>query len=262
MSDFDFRFGGLQRLYGVQVVDAYRAAHVCVIGIGGVGSWSAEALARSAIGEITLIDLDDVCTSNINRQVVALDSTVGRSKVEVMAQRIIEINPECKVHAVTDFITPNNLSELISSDVTVVLDAIDSVKPKVALLAHCKRQKIPVICVGGAGGQIDPGQILVSDLNKTQQDPLLAKVRSELRRNFHFSRNPKRRYGIECIHSHEQLVYPQPDGSVCQSKSASSTGTRLDCSGGFGSSTVVTASFGMRAAARVLEKIKRLAEKA
>ncbi|NVJ49667.1 MAG: tRNA cyclic N6-threonylcarbamoyladenosine(37) synthase TcdA [Gammaproteobacteria bacterium] len=256
MSDFDFRFGGLIRLYGLPAVTAFRQAHVVIIGIGGVGSWSAEALARSAVGQITLIDLDDVCTSNINRQIVALDSTVGQSKVAVMAERIQAINPECQVNAIADFITADNLATVIPEQVTVVVDAIDSVRPKVALLAHCKRRKQAVISVGGAGGQIDPGKIAVADLNRVQQDPLLAKVRSELRRHYQFSRNPKRRYGIECIYSTEQLLYPQPDGSVCHSKTLNDGSTRLDCASGFGSATVVTASFGMRAAARALARIE------
>ncbi|MCO7224546.1 tRNA cyclic N6-threonylcarbamoyladenosine(37) synthase TcdA [Pleionea sp. CnH1-48] len=255
MSDLALRFGGIQRLYGVEAVNVFQKSHVCVVGIGGVGSWVAEALARSAIGEITLIDLDDVCVSNINRQIHALDSTVGKMKVSVMAERILQINPECKVHVVEDFITRDNLFEYLSTDMNCVVDAIDSIKPKAALIAHCKRQKIPVITIGGAGGQKDPTQIKVADLNRTSQDPLAAKVRSELRRFYNFSRNPKRRYSVECVHSSEQQVYPKPDGSVCQQKSFEDGTTRLDCASGFGAATVVTATFGFVAVSRVLEKL-------
>ncbi|WP_240221612.1 tRNA cyclic N6-threonylcarbamoyladenosine(37) synthase TcdA [Rheinheimera hassiensis] len=261
MSDYQLRFAGIARLYGVSALETFRNSHVCVVGIGGVGSWAAEALARSGIGEITLIDLDDVCISNINRQLHALSDTVGQDKVAVMAQRINAINPQCVVHQIEDFVTTDNLRELITADMDYVVDAIDSIKAKVALLAHCKRNKIKVISTGGAGGQTDPTQIQITDLTQTINDPLLAKVRNSLRRDYNYSRNPKRRFGIECVFSTEQLVYPQPDGSVCQQKTAQvSAGgeissMRLDCSGGFGAVTVVTASFGFAAVSRVLKKL-------
>ncbi len=261
MSDYQLRFAGIARLYGVAALETFRRAHVCVVGIGGVGSWAAEALARSGIGEISLIDLDDVCISNINRQLHALSETVGQDKVAVMAQRIRAINPDCVVHQVEDFVSSDNLRQLISSDMDYVVDAIDSVKAKVALLAHCKRNKINVISTGGAGGQTDPTQIQLADLTQTINDPLLAKVRNSLRRDYNYSRNPKRRFGIDCVFSTEQLLYPQPDGSVCQQKTAQVPDTgepgsmRLDCSGGFGAVTVVTASFGFAAVSRVLKKL-------
>jgi tRNA threonylcarbamoyladenosine dehydratase len=261
MSDYELRFAGIGRLYGIAALETFRAAHVCVVGIGGVGSWAAEALARSGIGRITLIDLDDVCVSNINRQLHALTDTVGQDKVAVMAQRIAAINPDCVVHQIADFVTTDNLRELISSDMDYVIDAIDAIKAKVALIAHCKRNKIKLICTGGAGGQTDPTQIQIADLTQTINDPLLAKVRNSLRRDFNYSRNPKRRFGVDCVFSTEQLVYPQPDGSVCQQKTPQLTDNgevssmRLDCSGGFGAVTVVTASFGFAAVSKVLKKL-------
>jgi tRNA A37 threonylcarbamoyladenosine dehydratase len=261
MSDYHLRFAGIARLYGTAALAAFSRAHVCVIGIGGVGSWAAEALARSGIGEITLIDLDDVCVSNINRQLHALTETVGQDKVAVMAKRLHAINPDGIVHQVEDFITADNLSQLITPQMDYVVDAIDSIKAKVALLAYCKRNKIKVISTGGAGGQTDPTQIQIADLTQTINDPLLAKVRNSLRRDYHYSRNPKRRFGLDCVYSTEQLVYPQADGSVCQQKTAQLTNDgevssmRLDCSGGFGATTVVTASFGFAAVSRVLQKL-------
>lgn len=255
MSKSDLRFGGSERLYGVSEVEVLRQSHVCVIGIGGVGSWVAEALARTAIGQITLIDLDDICVTNTNRQIHALKGTVGHSKVEVMAERIRQINPECQVNEVEDFVTPDNLHELISADFDYVVDAIDSLRAKVALIAHCKRNKIKIITVGGAGGQKDPTRIEVADLAKTYQDPLAAKVRNELRRHYNFSKNPKRRFQIECVFSTEQLVYPQSDGTVCQQKASADGPMKMDCASGFGASTVVTASFGFVAAARVINKL-------
>ncbi|OFC71895.1 tRNA cyclic N6-threonylcarbamoyladenosine(37) synthase TcdA [Alteromonas confluentis] len=249
------RFGGITRLYGNDGLHALTNAHVCVIGVGGVGAWSAEALARSGVGEITLIDLDDVCTTNINRQIHALDNTVGQPKVEVLAQRIALINPECRVNAIEDFVTAENVRELFTANMHSVIEATDSVKAKAAIIAHCKRNKIHVVTVGGAGGQIDPTQITRGDLAKTIQDPLAAKVRSDLRRFYNFSKNPKRRFGVECIYSTEQLRYPQPDGSVCHNKSALEGGTRLDCAGGFGAVVTVTATFGMFAAASVINRL-------
>ncbi|SHO58459.1 tRNA cyclic N6-threonylcarbamoyladenosine(37) synthase TcdA [Vibrio quintilis] len=249
------RFGGTRRLYGYDEVEILRAAHVCVIGIGGVGSWSAEALARTGIGELTLIDMDDVCVTNVNRQIHAMEETVGQSKIEVMAERIRQINPECRVNLIDDFISPDNLQQYLTHEFDYVLDAIDSLKAKAALLAYCRRQKIKVITIGGAGGQTDPTQIKVADLTKTIQDPLAKKLKDRLRREYNFSKNPARKFGIECVFSTEQLKYPQPDGSVCAVKSTAEGPKRMDCASGFGAAMMVTASFGMIAAARVVDKL-------
>lgn len=254
MSD-NPRFGGIQRLYGAQAMEKLQQSHVAVAGIGGVGSWCAEALARSGIGTITLIDLDDVCITNTNRQIHATEKTIGEPKVDAMAQRIKQINPDCIVHCIEDFVLPENVTSLITRELDAVVDATDSIKAKAAMVAHCKRNKIRIVTIGGAGGQIDPTQITRGDLAKTTQDPLAAKLRSELRRFHNFSKNPKRRFGVECIYSLEQLRYPQPDGSVCYNKSAMENGTRLDCAGGFGASMAVTATFGMFAAASIINKL-------
>ncbi|MGK0382527.1 MAG: tRNA A37 threonylcarbamoyladenosine dehydratase [Flavobacteriales bacterium] len=251
----DQRFGGTQRLYGISGTDVLRKAHVCVVGIGGVGSWVAEGLARTALGHITLIDLDDICVTNTNRQIHALQETVGEAKVEAMAQRIIQINPVCRVTQIEDFVTPDNVSELLSNIYDYVVDATDSIKAKAAMVAHCKRNKIPIITIGGAGGQIDPTQVAVTDLSKTIQDPLAAKLRSELRRFYNFSSNPKRRFGIDCVYSTEQLRYPQPDGSVCSKKTLTDGSVKLDCNNGLGAAVAVTATFGFVASARVIEKL-------
>ncbi|REL24422.1 tRNA cyclic N6-threonylcarbamoyladenosine(37) synthase TcdA [Thalassotalea euphylliae] len=255
MSDYQLRFGGIERLYGVQGAAVIKNVSVCVIGIGGVGSWIAEALARSGFGHITLIDLDDICVTNINRQIHALTDTVGESKVETMAERIKQINPDCNVTEVEDFITLENTKELITSGFDYVFDAIDSVQVKAALIAHCKRQKIPMITVGGAGGQTDPTQIAIADLSQTYQDPLLAKVRNLLRRDYNFSRNTKRKFSIDAVFSTQQLVYPDADGNVCHAKQSQDGAMRLDCSGGFGAATHVTASFGFFAVGKAIDKL-------
>ncbi len=258
-DDHALRFGGIRRLYGSRAFERFRTAHVVVVGVGGVGSWTVEALARSGIGRLTLIDLDDVCVSNVNRQLHALDGQIGRPKVEVLAERCRAIQPGIEVVADAAFVTPANLAERIPEGVDYVVDAIDSVTAKAALIAWCRRRKLPIVVAGAAGGQTDPTRIQVADLTRTEHDPLLAKVRARLRRDYGFSRNPKRRFAVECVYSDEQLVYPGADGEVCLQKPASGESTRLDCASGFGAASFVTGSFGFVAASRVLARLARQA---
>lgn len=253
-SEYLDRFAGVGRLYGTDALAAFQRAHLVVIGIGGVGSWVAEALARSGVGELTLVDLDEVCVTNTNRQSHALHSTLGLSKVMVMADRLRDINPDLVVHEQELFATQDNLAQLFESSPDYVVDAIDSAGVKAAIISYCRRQKIPVITTGGAGGLIDPLRIKVSDLSKTEHDPLAAKVRSILKRHFGFSRSG-RKFGVECIYSTEQARYPKPDGSVCATKQFVDGDVRLDCSGGLGAVTPVTAGFGFAAVSRVLLKL-------
>ena len=254
--DFARRFGGIARLYGEPALERFRAAHVCVIGVGGVGSWVVEALARSAIGHLTLIDLDNVAESNINRQIQALTSTIGMPKIEALRQRIAEINPFCKVTLVEDFIDLENIDTLVANQgFDYVVDAIDSVKPKAALIAWCSANKMPLVVVGGAGGQIDPTKVEIRDLARTEQEPLLKKVRKLLRAQYGFSRGEKQKYHIDAVFSMEPLRYPDA-GDACEIEDNGITG--LNCAG-FGSCMVVTATFGMVTAGQVL---RRLAEAA
>lgn len=254
--DFARRFGGIARLYGERALERFRAAHVCVIGVGGVGSWAVEALARSAVGHLTLIDLDNVAESNINRQIQALSSTVGMAKIEALKQRIAQINPFCQVTLVEDFIDVENIPAMIADkNFDYVVDAIDSVKPKAALIAWCSANKMPLVVVGGAGGQIDPTKVEIRDLARTEQEPLLKKVRKILRAQYGFSRGEKQKYHIDAVFSMEPLRYPDA-GDACAVDPNSITG--LNCAG-FGSSMVVTATFGMVTAGQVL---RRLAEAA
>ena len=264
MSDYSLRFGGIARLYGQHGAEAIQNSHFCIIGIGGVGSWVAEALARNGVGHITLIDLDDICITNINRQIHALSDTIGESKVEVMGERIKQINPDCQVDIIEDFITIENLSDLLNKNYDFVIDAIDSVDIKTRLIAFCKRNKLPIITIGGAGGQVDPTKIAITDLSKTYQDPLLAKVKNQLRREFNFPRadvkkSSKRKFSIDAVFSTEQLRYPTDIGGVCLAKPDVSEGNqsamRLDCSGGFGATTHVTATFAFFAVSRAIDKL-------
>jgi len=249
MSDYENRFGGISRLYGQQAFNILRDSHFCVIGVGGVGSWVAESLARTGIGEITLIDHDGIAASNINRQIHSLSNTIDQSKVETMALRIEQINPECKINIIDDFITQANCQKYLEQGYDYVIDAIDSIKFKCAIIYYCKRNEIPIITTGGAGGLTDPTMINVSDLAKTWNDPLAAKVRSQLRYQYNYTRNPKRLFGIKCVYSTQQQQYPKDDGSVDYSKPGVK-GVHLDCAMGFGSATQVTATFGFVAAAK------------
>ena len=255
MSNYENRFGGIKRLYGSKALATFKDSHICVIGIGGVGSWVAEALARSGIGQLTLIDMDDICVTNTNRQVHALADTIGEMKVEAMAARCRQINPEIKVNIIDDFIDKQNCFEYLSGDFDYIFDAIDSIHAKVALVAHCKRNKYPLLTCGGAGGQLDPTQIQVTDLARTIQDPLAAKVRSELRRFFNFTKNPKRKFRIDCVFSTEQLSYPDLNGEVCREKAESDGSMKMDCASGFGASSMVTASFAFVGVAFMLKKL-------
>lgn len=250
VDNYEQRFAGIGRLYGTDALTRLRYSHVCVIGIGGVGSWCVEALARSGIGKLTLIDMDDICVTNINRQIHALSGNVGKLKTEVMKARVTLINPECEVDIIDDFICDENLVDYLSRGYDYVIDAIDSVRTKAALIAYCKRQKIKVITIGGAGGQTDPTQIQIADLSKTIQDPLAAKVRSVLRKEYHFSQNPKRKFGIDCVFSTQPLIFPQ----VADSCDTSAT---MNCANGFGAATMITASFGFFAVSRVIDKLLR-----
>lgn len=255
--DFERRFGGIARLYGEAALARFRRAHVCVIGVGGVGSWVVEALARSAIGNITMIDLDNVAESNINRQIHALSGTLGKAKVTALAERITQINPFCRVTEVEDFITPDNLEEMLGAQpYDYVIDAIDNVRAKVALIAYCRAKGIRLITIGGAGGQIDPTKIEIRDLSRTEQEPLLAKVRKRLRAQHKFPRGTKNKFGIDAVFSTEPLRFPEVEACEVGDDDDGNTGgiTGLNCAG-FGSAMVVTASFGLVAAAHVLRKL-------
>ena len=267
--DFDRRFGGIARLYGAQGLARFRAAHVCVVGVGGVGSWIVEALARSAIGKITMIDLDNLAESNVNRQIHALTDTLGKAKVTALHERIMQINPYCQVTEIEDFLTPDNVAEMIGEGrFDYVVDAIDNVRAKVALIAYCREHKVPLLTSGGAGGQIDPTRIEIRDLCRTEQEPLLAKVRKRLRAWHKFPRGTKNKFGIDAVFSTEPLRFPE--GEVCEvdtddaadgldtvdadGRKQDAGVTGLNCAG-FGSAMVVTASFGLVAAGFVLRKI-------
>ena len=243
-EQYDRRFQGTRTLYGTSAVDTFAASHVYIIGVGGVGSWAAEALARTAVGMITLIDLDVLVASNVNRQLPALDSTFGQSKIEAMAARIKEINPKVTLNLVDDFLTVENVAALLpgrheakaaadQGRPTVILDCVDDMNAKLAIALHCRFNKLKLVCAGGAGGKIDPSQIRVSDLRDSYQDPLLAKLRNKLRHEKGINSALKEKFGIKCVYSTEP---PHVDKS-CQAGG-------LQC-GGYGSAVVVTSVVAM-----------------
>lgn len=242
-DEYDRRFAGVAKIYGDNSFNHYEKSHVMVIGIGGVGSWAVEALARTGIGELTLVDMDVVAASNINRQLPAMTSTLGHEKIEVMAERCRSINPRIKINLVDDYLTPENIKEILVNAPDLILDCIDDVKAKLALMLHCRFNKIPLIVSGGAGGKVDPLKIRAADLSRVEQDPMLAKLRTQLR-NKGIGKKPKEKFGITCIYS--------VDNSFSNIDVCPSAGLRC---GGYGSAVVVTSTFAMVAVAEVLKKL-------
>jgi tRNA A37 threonylcarbamoyladenosine dehydratase len=244
----DRRFSGIERLYGEAGAGAIARARLCVVGVGGVGSWAVEALARSGVGRLTLIDMDHVAESNINRQLPALESTLGRAKIAVLAERVAQINPACEITLIDDFVSPDNLEVLFEHEHDWVLDCIDNARVKAAMIAWCRAHGRRIVTVGAAGGQMDPTRVRVSDLRRTEQDALLARTRRILRQQAGFPTNPRRSFGVPAVWSDEPVRVLEnctTDGS-------------LNCAG-FGACMPVTAAFGLAAAAHVLRDLAEVA---
>ena len=245
------RFGGLERLYGTPGATNIRDAHVAIVGIGGVGSWAVEALARSGVGKITLLDFDHIAESNINRQIHAMDNTLGMSKVQAMQQRIAHINPQCDVCCVDEFVTPENWPSILSTNVTAVIDACDQIHAKTAMSAWAMNAKPLFITVGAAGGKRAAHKVDIDDLSLTTHDPLLAQLRYRLRRE-HQAPRDKKKMGIFCVYSKESVA-----SSVASQPINGNTNGSLNCQG-YGSVVSVTATFGLCAAGWVIDKISAL----
>lgn len=253
---FDQRFGGLARLYSRAGLDRLRNAHVCVVGLGGVGSWSVEALARSGVGRLTLVDLDDICVTNTNRQLHALTTTYGLTKARAMATRVRDIHPGVEVREVEAFLTAGNAESILTRGFDCVLDAIDSVTNKSLLIARCLKLGLPVVSTGAAGGRRDPTAVRVADLGRVTHDNLLRQVRKLLRKDAELKLPSSQRFGVPCVYSPEPVVYPTADGTVCADRDhANGESLRLGCDTGYGSATFVTGTFGFVAAAEVVRVI-------
>ena len=248
--DVPVRFAGIARLFGEVGYQRLRDATVCVIGNGGVGSWAVESLARSGVGHLVLVDGDTVAETNINRQLQALDANMGCPKVAVLAERIAQINPACRVEALQVFVTAENLAQVVGDrQPDFVIDAIDSVASKVELIVYCRDHQIPLLVSGGAGGKTDPTQVEICDLTRTQQEPLLAKVRKRLRNAHGFSRSLKVKFGIDAVYSREPIRYPEADGTASQDVLPGLNPA------GFGTVMPVTATFGLAAASYVIRQL-------
>jgi tRNA A37 threonylcarbamoyladenosine dehydratase len=258
-DDYLKSFEGVRLLYGEAAFRYFGQAHVCVIGLGGVGSWAAEALARSAIGRLTLVDMDRVASSNTNRQIQALRDNLGKEKTAVLKARFTQINPYCRIREIAQKVTPENVGELLGGlKPDYVVDAIDDVFAKTALIAYCRENGIPLVTAGGAGGQMDPTKVTVCDLCRTEQEPLLARVRKRLRQKYAFPRMD-RPFGIDAVYSTEPLKYPEGGKRARPGETAGEDTPVAPDSLRFGTSVTVTASFGMAAASIVLRKLAALA---
>lgn len=252
------RFAGIDRLYGAGSIERLSRARVAVVGLGGVGSWIAEALARSAVGHLRLVDADDICVSNTNRQLPAMEGAYGRAKVEAMAERCLAINPLMHVEPVPAFVTGATLESHLGDGLDLVLDACDSFRSKVEMIAWCRRRKLPLVVSGSAGGRTDPTQVRVRDLSRSEHDAMLALVRKKLRAEFGFPRNADRYFGIPAVYSLENVRYPQPDGTVCGLRPQAGDAMKLDCGGGLGAATHITGAFAFAMVGKALELLLRV----
>ena len=251
------RFSGIDRLYGAGTLARLAGSRVAVVGMGGVGSWVVEALVRSGVGHLTLIDADDICVSNSNRQLPAHTGQFGRAKVEAMAERCRAINPIVQVVAVPVFLVSSNIEALLDDGFDLVLDACDSFRSKVELIAWCRRRKLPLVVCGSAGGRIDPTMVRVRDLSRTEHDAMLALIRKKLRSEFNFPKSPKRYFGVPAVYSLENVRYPQADGTVCGIRPAvdGDAALKLDCGSGLGAATHITGAFAFAMVGRALQML-------
>jgi tRNA A37 threonylcarbamoyladenosine dehydratase len=254
LSDYEMRFGGIARLYGMEGLKRLSSAHVCVIGLGGVGCWVVEALARTGIGKLTLVDMDEVCLSNITRQLHALNDTIGRSKAVLLADRVAGISPDCEVVVKECFFTEVTMNDLLKPSFDFIIDAIDTTNYKCLLIAEAFKRGLNVITCGGAGGRTDPSRIKVADLAYTLNDPLLLQLRKRLRQQYGFPSHKRQKFKIDCVFSDELPVFPTEDGSV-SCKREKGADYRLNCDYGFGSSTFLTGTMGFFLAAEVVRRI-------
>jgi tRNA threonylcarbamoyladenosine dehydratase len=249
------RFSGLGRLFGTEALSRLAAARVAVVGIGGVGSWTVEALARSGIGHLTLIDQDDVCVTNTNRQLPALRSTVGRAKVEVMAERVREIFPDCLVQAVPEFLTASTADRLLAPRYDWVVDAVDRRSLKALIIARSHAHGSHCVTVGSAGGKIGLEMPRITDLGRSGSDELLKQVRRCLRHDHGYEKGEHVHFGVPAVFSPEPARYPWADGTCRAEPEPGDESLHLDCRSGYGSATFVTGLFGLAAAGEVVRHL-------
>lgn len=255
-NDYDARFGGIGRLYGIKALDKIKSSRILIIGIGGVGSWVAESLARTGIGAMTLVDLDDICVTNVNRQILALSNTVGQFKVDVMKDRLLQIQPHCDIQTKQCFFNPKNLTEIFDQPYDFVVDACDDFTNKCILIEHCRKNNIPLVVMGGAGGKTDPLQVKITDMSTSQNDRLLMRLRKKLRQEFKFPLENQGPFNVWAVWSHERAVYPTADGCTTY-KPVGQLSRNMDCSEGFGSASFVTGAFAFATTSLVIREITK-----
>lgn len=253
-NNYEARFGGIRRLFGADGQERLRRAHVCIVGVGGVGSWAVEALARTGVGALTLVDFDEICISNVNRQLHAVTGEFGKPKVAVLAGRVRLIHPDCDVRPLQTQFTAATAAEILASRFDAVLDAIDRPTLKALLIAGCRERGIPIVSAGGAGGRRDPTQIRIADLARVTHDRLLRVARDALRKKHGLPSGTKKKFGVPCVYSPEAQVFPAKDGSVCGTAEPDAD-LRLDCRSGYGTACFVTGAFGFAAAAEIVRMI-------
>lgn len=253
-TDYFDRFGGVGRLLGSAGLERLRMAHLCVIGLGGVGSWAVEGLARSGVGRLTLVDLDDVCITNVNRQLPAVDGEVGRPKAAVLAERVRLINPQCEVEARMEFFTKSTADSILGGGYDFVIDAVDDIENKTLLIAECVRRGLRCVTTGGVGGKRDGTQLRVADLGDAAGDDLLRLTRKTLRREHGFTAGEGVHFGVRSVYSPEHPMYPWADGT-CSKEREPGGKVRLACASGFGTAVFVTAAFGFAAAGEAVRMI-------
>ncbi len=251
--EIEVRFGGIERLYGKKSFQQLCSSHVAVVGLGGVGSWVVESLARSAVGKISLFDMDEVCITNTNRQLQALTSTVGKSKAKLLQERILEINPLCEVFCIEDFVTAKTMDKYLTGDFDFIADCIDGVRHKCDIIDFSKKKNIPIISAGAAAGKTDPSLIRLEDLTRSRNDMLLTRVRKKLRQEYGFSRGDKK-FKVACVYSEQLAVYPNERGEICTHVAPDSNKKR-DCETGMGTATHLTGTMGFFMASFIINEI-------
>lgn len=242
------RFRGTEQLLGAEHFAQVARASICVVGLGGVGSWSVEALARCGVGSLTLVDQDEVCETNINRQVHALSSTVGQSKAKLLAERVSQINPECAVTVINKFFSRQTADQILAPGFDVVLDTIDRNENKTVLIGECVKRQIRVVTVGAGGDRTSPQDITIADLARTIHDPLLQIVRKQLRQEYEFPKGERAKFHVPCVYAPKQRGPRAAEASACATDSRG----RKSCNDGLGSAVFVTGTLGFIAAGEVV----------
>ena len=256
LDDYESRFGGIGRLFGRRALEKIRHSRILIIGVGGVGSWVAESLARTGVGFMGLVDLDDICVTNINRQILATNSSVGKFKVDVMKERLLDINPYCVIETKQCFFNPKNLETIFDAPYDFVVDACDDFTNKCLLIDYCRKNNIPLVVMGGAGGKVDPLQVRVSDMATSANDRLLYRLRKKLRQEFNFPKENEGDFGVWSVWSHERAVYPTADGCTT-TKPPAGLSKNMDCNEGFGSVSFVTGAFAFATSSLVIRELTK-----